>query len=185
MSTNYSNRIATAAANAVEYRQSLLSLVGTRDPIALLASHCASLERLVATVRPDLLEVPECPGKWSIAEVIRHPADVEIVYAFRYRLTIAQEDPLLPGFDQDAWTQRCRYSASDAGQSLADLRALRSMNLRVLEPLAPSDWTRRGVHAERGPETMDEMVRIAAAHDEIHVRQIRRIQNTLARARES
>src|SRR3954447_13358363 len=44
------------------------------------------------------------PGKWSVRQIVAHLADSELVGAHRMRLIIAQENPTLTAFDQDAWT---------------------------------------------------------------------------------
>jgi hypothetical protein len=50
------------------------------------------------------------PGKWSIRQTVAHLADSELVGAHRMRQVIAEDNPTLIAFDQDAWTRNLDYS---------------------------------------------------------------------------
>ena len=50
------------------------------------------------------------PGKWSIRQIVAHLADTELVYAHRMRQMVAEENPTLIAFDQDAWTKNLDYA---------------------------------------------------------------------------
>ena len=60
------------------------------------------LENLVDGLTGEELRRPEAPGKWSILEVIHHLADSELVWAYRLRLVLAEKQPEITGYDQDA-----------------------------------------------------------------------------------
>ncbi len=47
--------------------------------------------------------MPPVLGKWSAAEIVSHLADCEIVFAFRLRQTLAEDNPTIQPFDQDKW----------------------------------------------------------------------------------
>jgi hypothetical protein len=62
-----------------------------------------------------------------------------------------------------------------AKQSIA-VRALRESNLRLLQSVPRARWVEcYGVHEVRGRQTVEEFVRLEAAHDLNHLRQIDRI----------
>ena len=42
-------------------------------------------------------------GSWTIRQVVAHVADSELVGAHRLRLVLAEDNPTLTAFDQDAW----------------------------------------------------------------------------------
>src|ERR1039458_4940011 len=48
------------------------------------------------------------PGKWSIRQIVAHLADAEMVGAHRFRQVIAEDNPTLMAFDQDAWARWAR-----------------------------------------------------------------------------
>jgi hypothetical protein len=53
-----------------------------------------------------VLRRPEAPGEWSVAEVLQHLADSDLITGYRIRLMLAQDNPPIPGYDQDAWARR-------------------------------------------------------------------------------
>jgi hypothetical protein len=57
---------------------------------------------------------------------------------------------------------------------------LRQGNLRLLERATPADLRRVGVHAERGEESLEHLVRLYAGHDLLHLRQIERVRGAVA-----
>jgi hypothetical protein len=59
--------------------------------------------------------------------------------------------------------------------ALAQLRGLRIPNLRLWRALSPEQLDRVGLHSERGPESAGQILRLMAAHDLVHRRQIDRI----------
>jgi uncharacterized damage-inducible protein DinB len=134
----------------------------------------------IAGLSARQLRQPERPGKWSIAQVLQHLSDSEIVGAWRFRLILAQERPQLTGYDQDLWADRLRYADADPGAALELFTVLRRANLRLLERATAADLERVGVHAERGEESVGHLRRLYAGHDLLHRRQIARIRETLS-----
>ena len=64
------------------------------------------------------------------------------------------------------------YAKRDPRKSLELFRALREGNLVLLKSLTPDQWKHYGMHAERGQETIEHMVRMFAGHDLNHLKQI-------------
>jgi len=174
----FSNRKADAAAGAGAYIAAVLNLIGEADPLAQLRSTGDQVGRLYQGHSDDVLRQPEAPGKWSAAMVVQHLADSDLVWGYRMRLVIAEHRPQLTGFDQDLWAERLRYGDVQPGRALDEFRALRRINLRLIEALEPSELARVGVHTERGDEPLDHMIRLYAGHDLVHLRQLRRILGT-------
>ena len=133
------------------------------------------LEHAIAGVTAAALRRPEADGKWSMVQVLQHLADSELVWAWRLRLTLAQDRPPLTGYDQDAWASRLHYADADPRQALDLFAVVRRANLALLEAASPEDWQRVGVHAERGEESIDHLVRLYAGHDILHLNQLARI----------
>jgi hypothetical protein len=158
-----------------QYATAVLALVGDRDPIGVLRDTPGALARAVATLTPEQIKTPEMPGKWSIAAVLRHLADTDVVWGWRMRLILAQDRPAITGFDQDQWADRLDYANADPNESLETFAVLRRDNLRLIERATPADLQRVGVHAERGEESAGYLVRLYAGHDLMHLAQIDRI----------
>ena len=174
MST-FANPAGDAAAAAPAYVRALFELVGDRDPLALLPELPARVNELTRGLDDAALRRPEREGKWSIAEVVQHLADAELVFAFRLRMVLGGETPDLPGFDQDAWAQRLRYRDADLAESLDVIRVTRRANLRILRSLSDDERRRGGMHSERGFEDVEKLTRLMAGHDIVHANQIARI----------
>ena len=171
----FSNPAASAPATAAAYVRALLQLLGDRDPLQVMDEQLPWLEERLAGHDHVTLRRPEAPGKWSVAEVVQHLADTELVVGFRGRMILAEDRPLLQGFDQDRWARVFRYTEVRPEEALAQLRALRAANLRLWRSLTPEQLRRIGRHTERGDESLDRMLRLGAAHDLVHRRQIDRV----------
>jgi uncharacterized damage-inducible protein DinB len=120
----------------------------------------------------ETLHRAESPGRWSPAQVIRHLADVELVYAVRIRLAAAESDPVLPGFAQNDWV--ARLGEVDADESLSILGMLRRTTIRLVRGLGSEALARSGRHPEFGRMTVDEMLKRMSSHDTRHLAQIAR-----------
>jgi len=160
---------------AEQYRQRMYSHVEGKDPLKLQAAAPARLGRLLKGVSPAKARKRPAPGKWSIAEIVSHIADTELVGGYRIRAILGAPGTQIIGFDQDAWVTALHYDKRDLKKSFEQYRALREANLALLKSLTPEQWKQHGVHSERGPETVETIVRMFAGHDINHFQQIERI----------
>jgi hypothetical protein len=167
-----------AAAAAGAYVRALLEILGERDPLEVLAELDAWLDRRFAGVPEAALRRPEAPGKWSAKDVVQHLADSELVLGFRMRMILTEDRPLLQGYDQDKWATTLGYPDVPLAEARAQLRALRTANLRVLRRLGPAELERAGMHSERGPESLGHLIKLMGGHDLVHRRQIDRVLRT-------
>lgn len=170
----YTNPAGAARESGEAYTAAVLELLADADPMAVLAELPSALEALVAGVPDAVLGRPEREGKWSVAQVLWHLADSEVIYRYRLRRVVAEGGTIV-GYDQDAWADRLRYADEDPDAALDLVRALRPATVRWLTGLTAEERARHGRHEERGPESVDHMVRLLAGHDLVHRRQIRRI----------
>jgi len=171
----YTNPSNSTAEETAAYVAALLDLLGTQDPIAVLAATPDAAASAISNMSEARPRQPEKPGKWSVAQVLQHLADSEIVFSWRLRLILAQDRPTLTGYDQDQWAQRLGYGEADAMTALQIFRALRHENLRLLRRASPADLKRVGIHSERGEESIEHLRKLYAAHDLLHLKQIARV----------
>jgi DinB superfamily len=123
------------------------------------------------------------PDKWSIRQIIAHLADTELVLAYRMRTVIAQDNPTILAFDQDAWAKNLDYARRKPKQSLETLRRLRAENHELLKELPAAAFSRTGNHSERGPFTLEGLVETYSEHTENHARQMQEIREAYKAAK--
>jgi hypothetical protein len=123
------------------------------------------------------------PGKWSIRQIIAHLADTELVLAYRLRTVIAEDNPVIMAFDQDAWSKNLDYARRKPKQSLETLRRLRAENHELLKELPPAAFDRTGQHSERGTVTLHGLVEDYSQHTEHHARQMQEIRDAYKAAK--
>jgi DinB superfamily len=115
------------------------------------------------------------PGKWSVRQIICHLADAEIVAAMRFRQIIAEERPAIQGFDEKAWATNLGYSKRKASHVIEIFRLIRGENYELLKDLPEEAFERVGIHSERGPFTLFDMVKTFTNHPEKHTVQLRAV----------
>ncbi|MGB7217335.1 MAG: DinB family protein [Vicinamibacterales bacterium] len=157
----------------------LLDLLGNRNPLDVLTQTARVLDEALQGLSAKQLRQPEAEGKWSVTDVLQHLADSELVWGFRLRMTLAHERPPLMGYDQDLWASRLHYREADHQQALKQFTVLRESNLNLLKHASKADLQRVAVHAERGEQTLEKMVRLGAGHDLVHINQVTRIKASL------
>lgn len=153
------------------YVRALLDVVGRRDPIGVLRATHREVARLTGGVESALLELPLAPGEWSVAQLVGHLFDVDIVYGFRWRLLLTEDDPRYPGYNEKAWALLPKPPFPALMQVWGGLR---DANLDLLERIPRPEWERTAIHGEQGRETCAVMVRKLAGHDLAHLEQLER-----------
>ena len=176
----FSNPATRSLEHAKSYTAAVLDLLGSRDPLDVLRSTPSELPRTIQGLSRDQIAMPEAVGKWSMAQVLQHLADSDLVWGYRVRMVLSHERPTITGYDQDLWAERLNYAAADAQQAIDDFRVMRQANLRLLSRASADDLQRVGVHAERGEESVAHLVRLYAGHDILHLQQLARIRRSVA-----
>ena len=113
-------------------------------------------------------------GKWSVHEVLAHCADAEMTAATRIRFLLAQDKPLIQGYDQDEYARTLRYQARPMAPALRAFEAARATTAQLLETMTAADWRRAGTHSELGAYPAEKWLEVYAAHAHVHAAQIRR-----------
>ncbi len=119
------------------------------------------------------LDVRLAPDEWTPREVVHHLADSEMTSAIRLRKLLAEDSPVIQGYDQEEFARRLHYDRPIAA-SLTTLHAVRAVTAEFLERLTSDEWTREGTHSESGHYSVDDWLQIYAAHAHDHADQIRR-----------
>ena len=158
-----------------QYKKRMHDFVEGQNPLKLQAAAPAKLAKLLKGVSPAKARKRPAPDKWSIAEIVAHIADAEMVGGYRMRAILGHPGTQIIGFDQDAWVTALHYDKRDLKKSLAQYCALREANLALLKTLTPEQWKHSGMHNERGEESVETIARMFAGHDLNHFGQIERI----------
>jgi hypothetical protein len=166
-----------------QYTQRILGHVEGQDGLKVQSATAARLKKLTRGLTPKQLKWQPAPGKWSIAEILAHLVDTEIVGSWRMRCSIGASGTTIQAFDQDAWASVFQYRDRDAKTSLEVFGVLRENNLAMLKRLPPEKWEHYGMHSERGKETVAHLVRMFAGHDSNHALQIEGIVTQLKQAK--
>jgi uncharacterized damage-inducible protein DinB len=166
-----------------QYTQRILAHAEGKEPLRVQQETAKKLEKLIKPLsKKQLTQRPE-PGKWSIAEILAHLADAELVGSWRMRLILGSNGVPIQAFDQDAWAETFGYSRRDPKVSLATFRMLRENNVAMLKSLPKQLWDNYGMHEERGKETIAHLVRMFAGHDLNHLAQVEQIAKATGRKR--
>ncbi|MGH7324702.1 MAG: DinB family protein [Candidatus Rokuibacteriota bacterium] len=130
------------------------------------------LTAALATVPPAAMKWRPKPGEWSAHEVVCHCADAETNAAARIRFLAVEKNPVILGYDQNAWASALDYHAHPLEAALAAVEGVRANTAALLRRLPADVWTREGRHTESGRYTAEDWLKIYAEHLEIHARQI-------------
>jgi tRNA-binding protein len=158
-----------------QYSARLLSLSAGKDGLTILATTAPRIGTLIARCTSDDLRWTTSPNRWSIAQIVAHLADAEIVGAYRIRMILAAPGTPLQAFDQNEWARTQHYENRDARASLALFARVRAAQLQLLRGLTDEELDRFGMHAERGKESIRHLVALYAGHDVNHLAQIERL----------
>ena len=158
-----------------QYIQRILGNVGQQPPLKVQAATARKLERLIKGAPASRLRRRPAPDKWSVQEILAHLEDVEFAAGWRLRLILGAPGTPIHPFDQDSWVTAGHYNKRDPRQSLAHFAAMREANLALLKSLTPEQWKHQGIHAERGPESVEHIARMFAGHDLNHLGQVEKI----------
>ena len=109
-------------------------------------------------------------GKWSTLEVVAHIADFDPILADRMKRVIAEEKPTLLGADENKFAASLAYGDRDLEEELTIIEKTRSQMARILRKLPAEALSRVGVHSEKGPRTLEQLLTITINHIPHHVK---------------
>ena len=158
-----------------QYIRRIRGYVGGKDPLRVQQATPGRIRKLVRRVPARKLKRRPAPGKWSIAEILAHLSETELVGGYRIRTILGKPGAPIQAFDQDVWAKVGRYRELDARQSLEMFCVLRERNLTLLRSLKPRQWKQYGMHQERGKESVARITEMFAGHDLNHLKQIERL----------
>ncbi len=166
-----------------QYTQRIMGHSAGKDPVRVQRDTPKKLAALTRRLKKSQLMRRPAPDKWSIAEILAHLADAELVVGFRMRLILGANGTPIQAFNQDVWATTFNYTHRDPKASLANFRLLRENNLALLKSVPRVLWENFGMHEERGQESVAHIVRMMAGHDLNHLQQVEKIAKKTGKAR--
>ena len=110
------------------------------------------------------------PGTWSLSELVAHLVDSDLVGIERMKRVIAEENPTLQAYDENAWIARLGSIDEPMAEMAALFAANRRAMARVLARCTPSDFARVGRHTEDGPKSLAKLLAGYVGHLDGHLR---------------
>jgi hypothetical protein len=167
------------------YTARILSYGEGRDLRRILRRTPAALQKRISGVPRRVLATPPAPNKWSVAQILAHLSEVEMLWGYRIRMILERDGSEVAGMDQDAWARNSRYDRIDPRRSLETFRSIRRANLELLDSLSPRQLRRHGIHSQFGKLTIARIRSLMAGHDVNHCRQVEAILGALRGRRRS
>ena len=113
-------------------------------------------------------------GKWSAHEVVVHCGDSETNAAMRIRYLVAEEKPVVLGYDQARWARVLDYHHAKIELALAAVDVMRAHTVNLLRHLPESAWSIVATHSHSGAYSTEDWLNVYAEHLEKHAGQIDR-----------
>lgn len=132
-----------------------------------LAAAIAGQTAATLAKRPD-------EKSWAGVEVICHLRDVEESFGARFQIFLAADGTAMLPADVDRWAIDRQYLRCDAGEAVEAFRKRRAENVQTFRALTPDQWTRGGIHPQRGKRTFEDVLNVLCAHDDAHLDQLKR-----------
>ena len=139
---------------------------------ALIDAYLAGPPTLRAAVRGmsrEQLVARPVADKWSTLEVVCHLADFDPILADRMKRIIAEDRPALLGADENRFATGLAYHDRDVEEELTIVEKTRSQLARILRKLPQEALQRVGLHNERGPRTLEQLLTGAIGHIQHHL----------------
>lgn len=128
------------------------------------------LKYAAADIAPDHARARPGPGAWSLAELAVHLLDSDLVASDRMKRVIAEENPTLYAYDENAWTERLQANDLPIDEAASLFAANRAWTARILKNCSEADFGRSGMHTEAGRQTLAELVTKYVSHLDHHLK---------------
>jgi hypothetical protein len=111
-------------------------------------------------------------GRWPVRVLVGHLADAELAFTHRMRRAVAEDNPILAAWDENAFIDAGLYDGGryPVAGFIAILHTLRRWTTEWLQTLTPEQLQRRALHPQRGELTVRDMVVRTTWHLEHHAR---------------
>lgn len=139
-------------------------------PIAAFAAAPSLLRAALQGLSPAQLDARPADGSWTIRQIAIHLLESDLAATHRMR-RIAAEDtpPLLIAYDESALAKNLSYDKDDLALALDLFELNRRFTASWLARVPEKDFTKHGIHNQRGKVTLAEMVALYVEHVDHHL----------------
>lgn len=130
-------------------------------------------EAIVGLTVEQLKSFP-MPGTWSIQQIVAHLTDSDLIAAYRMKRVIAEDQPKLDVWDENAFVPGLNYQSLPAREVCELFRLNRTVLAHVLRGLPDAAFERTAMHPEVGPMTLGQILRIYVNHLDHHMAFLRK-----------
>jgi hypothetical protein len=148
----------------------------------MLAETPTRIAALTSGLSPAQLHTAPSDDEWSTNDVLAHLRSCADMWGNCIEVIIAQDRPTIRAINPRTWINSTDYPELEFQLSLRSFANQRTVLLKVLEQLAPKDWSRTATVTGAGKplvRTVHTYAQWLARHERPHVRQIERIVNTV------
>ncbi len=110
------------------------------------------------------------PGTWSIQQLVHHVLDSDLIAAHRMKRIIAEDNPLLIGYDETAFARNLGYERMDITAACECFRLNRELMVQILRGLPEAAFSRTGVHNQSGKVKLLDLVQLYVEHLDNHAK---------------
>lgn len=123
-------------------------------------------------VPPEARTFRPTASAWSAHQIVVHCADSETSAYNRIRFLLAEDDPLIQGYDQDIWARVFDYESLPVEPAFAVIDAVHASTAAMLRNAPDAAWDRSGRHTESGTYSAKNWLSLYSEHLHEHVAQI-------------
>src|ERR1700758_1640687 len=107
-----------------EYTKRIRGYVNGKDPLKIQKSTAKKLQKLIKPLSKKQMRRRPAPDQWSIAEILAHLSDAEVVGSWRLRSILGSSGLPIQAYDQEVWAKTFDYADRDPKESLKVFRVL-------------------------------------------------------------
>jgi hypothetical protein len=145
--------------------------VGDRDPVDVLRTSLDEYRAVVPRISTNAWPRPWAPGKWTLAQIMLHVTQWEMILGIRVRCALAMPPYTVQPMSQDPF-MAVESKAVDGQTAAAAFDGLRRLNLALASSLSADDRRVVAHHPERGKIDVNDLLVTLAGHSVHHLRQL-------------
>jgi len=147
--------------------------LGDRNARESLHKTPEAIATIVRSLGSGGLSKRTAPGKWTLAEILVHLAQTEIIVQGRFRHALTTDGYVVQPFDQDLFM--AVEPATDGDATLEAYVCLRRFALPLIDRLRAAELAKRFRHPDHGEISVAWLLAWWAGHERRHLGQVERI----------